>query len=99
MIPHPLRSLARHAAAFALAGCTLAAPGADAKSATVERENAQVAPGTPAGKRPFGLIRVTGPGNDRRIALEIYGSNGTRPWRHELRAADLRFVRVKRVAP
>jgi alkaline phosphatase D len=56
-----------------------------------ERENPQLVPGTLAGTRQFGLIRVTGPGNDRRIALETYDQAGVLVWRHELRARDLRF--------
>ena len=58
-----------------------------------ERDNPQVVPGTLAGKRQFGLIRVTGPGNDRRIALESHDASGTLLWRHELRASELRFRR------
>jgi len=58
-----------------------------------ERDNPQVVEGTLVGKRQFGLIRVTGPGNDRRVALESYDQAGTLLWRHELRARDLRFPR------
>ena len=60
-----------------------------------ERENPQVVPGTLVGKRQFGLIRVTGPGNDRAIALESYDAKGTLLWRQELRARDLRFPQRK----
>jgi hypothetical protein len=49
--------------------------------------------GTQVARRQFGLIRVTGPGNDRRLALESYDSAGTLLWRHELRASELRFPR------
>ena len=56
-----------------------------------ERDNPQVVPGTLVGKRQFGLIRVTGPGNARRIALESYDQKGALLWRHELAARDLRF--------
>jgi alkaline phosphatase D len=58
-----------------------------------ERGNPQVVEGTLVGKRQFGLIRVTGPGNDRRVALESYDQAGTLLWRHEVRARDLRFPR------
>jgi alkaline phosphatase D len=58
-----------------------------------ERNNPQVVPGTLVGKRQFGLIRITGPGDDRRIALESYDASGSLLWRHELRARDLRFPR------
>ena len=64
-----------------------------------ERGNPQVVPGTLIGRRQFGLIRVTGPGTDRRVALESYDSAGTLLWRHELRAAELRFPRAKPPAP
>jgi alkaline phosphatase D len=56
-----------------------------------ERGNPQVVPGTLAGKRQFGLIRITGPGDDRRIAFEAYDQKGALLWRHELRANALRF--------
>ncbi len=56
-----------------------------------ERENPQVVPGTLVGKRQFGLIRITGPGNDRAIALESYDAKGALLWRQEIRARDLRF--------
>lgn len=56
-----------------------------------ERDNPQVVPGTLVGRRQFGLIRVTGPGDDRRIALESYDAKGALLWRHELRARDLAF--------
>lgn len=57
-----------------------------------ERDNAQVVPGTLVGKRQFGLIRITGPGNDRMLALESYDQKGALLWRHEVRARDLRFA-------
>ena len=55
--------------------------------------NPQVVAGTLVGKRQFGMIRITGPGNDRSIALESYDQTGTLLWRQELRATDLRFPR------
>jgi alkaline phosphatase D len=58
-----------------------------------ERDNADVVAGTLVGKRQFGLIRLTGPANTRRIALESYDQEGRLLWRHELRAQDLRFPR------
>ncbi len=39
------------------------------------------------------MIRVTGPGNDRTIALESYDQKGTLLWRREIRARDLRRAR------
>lgn len=58
-----------------------------------ERANPDVVPGTLVGKRQFGLIRLTGPANMRRIALESYDQTGALLWRHELRTEDLRFPR------
>jgi alkaline phosphatase D len=58
-----------------------------------ERDNPQVVPGTLVGKRQFGLIRITGPADDRRIALEAYDETGALLWRHDLRANDLEFAR------
>jgi alkaline phosphatase D len=62
-----------------------------AKPDAGERENPDLVPGTLVGRRQFGLIRVTGQGGDRRIALEAYDSDGGALWRHEVRANDLRF--------
>jgi alkaline phosphatase D len=58
-----------------------------------ERNNPDVVPGTLQGKRQFGLIRVSGPGTDRKVALEAYDSDGALLWRHEINANDLRFPR------
>jgi alkaline phosphatase D len=57
----------------------------------VEHENPDLVPGTLVGKRQFGLLRITGPGNARRIALETYDQAGALIWRHELAANDLKF--------
>jgi alkaline phosphatase D len=56
-----------------------------------ERDNPDVVPGTLVGKRQFGLIRVAGPDNDRRLSLESYDTAGALLWKHEVRARDLRF--------
>ena len=37
-----------------------------------EKQNPDVVPGTLLARRQFGMIRVTGPEDDRRIALESY---------------------------
>ena len=55
-----------------------------------EQHNPDVVPGTLIGKRQFGMIRVSGPEDDRVLALESYDAAGTRLWRHEIRARDLR---------
>jgi len=64
-----------------------------ARPDAAERENPDVVPGTFQNRRQFGLIRVSGPGSDRLIALEAYDSDGGALWRHEIRANDLRFRR------
>ncbi len=56
-----------------------------------ERDNPDVVPGTQIAKRQFGLIRVTGPGDDRRLTFESHDTAGALLWRHEIRANDLRF--------
>jgi alkaline phosphatase D len=55
-----------------------------------ERQNPDLVPGTLIGQRQFGMIRVTGPGNDRVLALESYDVSGNLLWRNEIRARDLR---------
>ncbi len=61
-----------------------------------ERDNPDVVPGTLVVKRQFGLIRVSGPGDDRRLALESYDGAGELLWRHEVRARDLRHPATRR---
>jgi alkaline phosphatase D len=56
-----------------------------------ERENPDLVAGTLHGRRQFGLIRVSGPGGDRKVALEAYDSDGAPLWRHEIKANELRF--------
>ena len=58
-----------------------------------ERQNPDLVPGTLAVQRQFGMIRVTGPGNDRRVALESYDSSGKLLWRHEIGVRDLQSRR------
>ena len=67
------------------------------KQDAAERDNPDLVPGTLQGRRQFGLIRVSGPGSDRRLAFEAYDSDGVPLWRHEIRANDLRFP--KRAGP
>jgi alkaline phosphatase D len=62
-----------------------------AKIDDAERTNPDLVAGTLAAKRQFGLIRVTGPGNNRRIAFEAYDTDGAMLWRHEIAARELRF--------
>jgi alkaline phosphatase D len=60
-----------------------------------ERANPQVVPGTLVGTRQFGLIRISGPGNDRQIELSSHDAQGTLLWRHEVRVRDLAFASAK----
>ena len=61
--------------------------------------NPDIVPGTLAVKRQFGLMHVSGPGNDRRIAFEARDGEGTLLWRQEIRAGDLRFPRAAQITP
>ena len=63
-----------------------------------DRDNPDIVPGTLVVKRQFGMIRVSGPGDDRRLALESYDSDGVLLWRHEIRARDLRYNANRRSA-
>lgn len=59
----------------------------------VERNNPDLVPGTLVAKRQFGLIRVSGPGTDRRVTLEARDAAGELLWHHDIPASDLRFPR------
>jgi alkaline phosphatase D len=61
-----------------------------------ERGNPDLVPDTLVARRQFGLLRVTGPGNDRRIAFEARDTEGRLLWRRDIRATDLRFARDAR---
>ncbi len=61
-----------------------------------DRDNPDIVPGTLVVKRQFGLIRVTGPGNDRILAFESYDGAGELLWRHEVPTRDLRFPADRR---
>ena len=63
-----------------------------------DRANPDVVPGTLVVKRQFGLIRVSGPGDERRVAFEARDSEGELLWRHEIAASELRFARTARAA-
>ena len=60
-----------------------------------EKSNPDIVPGTYVVKRQFGMIRVSGPGNDRTITFESYDQKGELQWRHEIRALDLTFRRSR----
>jgi alkaline phosphatase D len=55
-----------------------------------ERDNPQRVPGTRIeNSRSFGILRVSGPCNDRVLTMEGWDATGTRRWTHELKARDL----------
>jgi alkaline phosphatase D len=58
--------------------------------------NPDVVPGTLVAQRQFGMLRVQGPGNDRRIVFEAHDTGGALLWRREVRMSDLRFPREPR---
>jgi alkaline phosphatase D len=55
-----------------------------------ERENPDLVPGTLIAQRNFGMLRVSGPRNERVLTLEAYASDGTLLWQRQIRAAELR---------
>jgi len=57
-----------------------------------ERTNPALVPDTFVAKRQFGMIRITGPGNDRHLALESYDAKGALLWHKELSARELAFT-------
>ncbi len=61
------------------------------KPDAAEYQNPDLVPGTLVAKRQFGLMRITGPDDARRLALETYDQTGALLWRQELAVADLRF--------
>jgi len=55
-----------------------------------EEENPQRVPGTlVADDQNFGLLRFSGPCNDRALTMETYDSKGTLRWKHSVRAREL----------
>jgi len=63
-----------------------------------DAENPDVVPGTLAVRRQFGMLRVSGPGNARKLAFEARDTDGALLWRHEVPLSDLRFPRERRAA-
>ncbi len=55
-----------------------------------ERDNPQLVPGTLVTQRNFGMLRVTGPRQDRSVMLEAYAADGGRLWQRRIAAAELR---------
>jgi alkaline phosphatase D len=61
-----------------------------ANPAQEERENPDLVPGTLVTQRNFGLLRVSGPRNERVLTLEAYASDGKLLWQRAIAAAELR---------
>lgn len=55
-----------------------------------ERDNPDLVPGTLTLQRHFGMLRVSGPRNERVLTLEAYGSDGARLWQRRIAASELR---------
>ncbi len=61
-----------------------------------ERENPDLVAGTLVAKRQFGLIRISGPGEARKLTLESYDGAGALLWQQEIPFAMLRTPRAAR---
>ena len=61
-----------------------------ANSAADERENPELVPGTLVTQRNFGMLRVSGPREDRALTLEAYAADGRLLWQRRIAAAELR---------
>ena len=55
-----------------------------------ERDNPDLVPGTLTLQRHFGMVRVSGPRNERVLTLEAYGADGARLWQRRIAASELR---------
>ncbi|MCX7892837.1 MAG: alkaline phosphatase D family protein [Burkholderiales bacterium] len=55
-----------------------------------ERENPDLVPGTFTLARNFGMLRFTGPREARRLAFELYDSDGKMLWQRSVGAGELR---------
>jgi alkaline phosphatase D len=55
-----------------------------------ERENPDLVPGTLITQRNFGMLRLSGPHNQRVLTLEAYASDGKLLWQRPIPAAELR---------
>jgi alkaline phosphatase D len=64
--------------------------GAFANPPQEERDNPQLVPGTLVTQRNFGMVRVSGPRNDRALTLEAYAADGRLLWQRRIAAAELR---------
>jgi alkaline phosphatase D len=64
--------------------------GAVQSPAADERENPELVPGTLVTQRNFGMLRLSGPRQERVLTLEAYDSNGKQLWQRRISAAELR---------
>ncbi len=55
-----------------------------------EHDNPDLVPGTRVTQRHFGMLRVSGPRQERVLTLEAYGSDGTLLWQRRVGAGELR---------
>lgn len=62
----------------------------------VEWNNPDRVPGTLLQERNFGVVKLIGKGDDRRLAFEAYRVDGTRAYRHEIQASKLRWENRRR---
>jgi alkaline phosphatase D len=64
--------------------------GAVANPSPEERENPELVPGTLVTQRNFGMLRFSGPRQDRVLMLEAYDASGKMLWQRRISAAELR---------
>lgn len=61
-----------------------------------ERNNRDLVPGTFRNQRQFGIVRVTGPFDQRTVTFEAYDSDGVLLWRHSVASSEIRNPRATR---
>ena len=61
-----------------------------ANASQEERDNPDALPGTFTTQRNFGMLRFSGPREARKVAFELYDSDGKLLWQRSVAAADLR---------
>jgi alkaline phosphatase D len=63
-----------------------------------ERSNPDLVPGTLVARRQFGVIEITGTGDERSVTFASHDSSGALLWRHQLPLRELRFPRATTAA-
>ena len=61
-----------------------------------EFEHPQRVPGTLVGERNYALLKLEGPARDRKVAIEVYRTQGERIWRHEIKRSQLGWTKKKK---